>query len=139
LRAFIGHDDAQRYAELVEEAGPLARTENTRAGDVEDQLHPRIGGIRVLPARPTARAKTPLQLACRDDQVTAADPKAVCRERQPRSGSGRGQRSHERKATVDGCLAETTPYLGADNPSNYGAHNRPNEGDRHHGTKKTSP
>jgi hypothetical protein len=99
----------------------------------------------VLPARPTARAKTPLQLACRDNQVTASNPQAacrgpqaVCRERQPRSGSGRGQRSYERKATVDGCLTETTPYLGADNPSNYGAHNRPNEGDRHHGAKKTS-
>jgi hypothetical protein len=63
----------------------------------------------VLPARPTARAKTPLQLSWRDDQVTAADPQAVCRERQPRSGSGSGQCSHERKTTVNGGLAETTP------------------------------
>jgi len=73
LRALIGHDDAQRHAELVEEAGPLAWAEHTRAGDVEDQLHPRIGGIGVLPSRPTARAKTPLQLPGRDDQVTASD------------------------------------------------------------------
>jgi len=138
LRALIGHDDAQCHAELLEEAGPLARAENTRAGDVEDQFHPRIGGIRVLTARPTARAKTPLQLGYRDDQMTVADPQAACRERQPWSGSGRGQRSHERKATFDSGLAQTAPYLGAYDPSNDGAHNWADEGDRHHGAKKTS-
>jgi hypothetical protein len=74
LRAFIGHDDAQRHAELLEEAGTLAWAEHSRAGDVEDQLHPCIGSIGVLPAGPTARAKTPLQLPGGDDQVTAADP-----------------------------------------------------------------
>jgi hypothetical protein len=63
----------------------------------------------MLPTRPTARAETPLQLGWRDDQVTAADPQAVCRGRQPRSGRGRGQRSYERKTTVNCGLAQTTP------------------------------
>jgi hypothetical protein len=99
----------------------------------------------VLPAWPTARAETPFQLSGWDDEMAAPNPQAascgaqaVCPERQPLSGSGRGQRSHERKTTVNGCLAETTPQLGADNPSNYGAHNRPDEGDWHHSTKQTS-
>ena len=92
----------------------------------------------MLAAGPAARAETPFQLGGRDDQVTAADPKAVCRDRQPCSGSGRGQRSHERNPTVNGCFAETTPQLGAHNPSDYGAQDRPDERYRHHGSKETS-
>ena len=83
LRALIAHHDPHGITELVHETGPLARTEDARARNVEDQLNPRVGGISVLPTRPTARAETPLQLGGRDYQVTAADPEAVWRERQP--------------------------------------------------------
>jgi hypothetical protein len=74
LRTLIGHHDAHCCTELLQETGPLARTENTRPGDVEDQLHPRVGGIGVLPAWPTARAETPFQLSGWDDQMTAPNP-----------------------------------------------------------------
>jgi hypothetical protein len=74
LRTLIAHHNANCYAELVQKTGTLARTEGTRARNVEDQLHPRVGGIGVLPTRPTARAETPLQLSGRDDEVTAPNP-----------------------------------------------------------------
>ena len=64
---------------LSSEAGSLARTKDTRSRDVEDQLDPGVGGIGMLPARTAAGAETPFQLGGWDDQVTAADPKAVCR------------------------------------------------------------
>jgi hypothetical protein len=138
LRALIAHYDPHRVPEVVHETGALAGTKGTRTRNVEDQLNPRVGGIGVLPARAPARAETPLQLSGRDDQVTAADPEAVCRERQPRSGSWRGQRSHERKASVNGRPTETTPELSSDNPSDYSAYDRPDEGDRDYGAKETS-
>jgi hypothetical protein len=74
LRTLIGHHDAHCYSELLHETGTLARTENTRPGDVENQLDPRVGGIGVLPARPTTRAETPLQLGGWNDQMTAPNP-----------------------------------------------------------------
>jgi hypothetical protein len=54
------------------------------------------------------------------------------------SGSGRGQRPDERETPVNGCLAETTPKFGAYNPSDYGADDRPDEGDGHYGPKDPS-
>jgi hypothetical protein len=74
LRTLIAHHDAHCYTKLLQETGSLARTENPRARDVEDQLHPRVGGIGVLAARPAARAETPFQLSGWDNQMSAPNP-----------------------------------------------------------------
>ena len=58
LRTLVGGDHPDLRSQALEEAGSLAGPERRRAGDVEADLDPGVGGVGVLPAR-TAGATEP--------------------------------------------------------------------------------
>ena len=73
LRAGVGGRGARDRPDQVQQAGSLTRTERCGTRDVEDDLGPRVRGVRVLATRAAGRIEAPGELGGRNAARTGDD------------------------------------------------------------------